>query len=188
MNGRFWLEKTKPGRYTGGCTFLHFDKEWKMEKIGFNDDELDELRRIIGVGMGDCDHCPAWKPYIESTKVAAQKDAEVISHDMKRLCEHELWLKRHSISLEQLRDQQDIHTAGITALGNKINGCASNATHHIKRHDGELEMVSEGVVKLIKELGELQKEVEVLKLALVTVNHRAEEDRGRGQSKLKSTK
>jgi hypothetical protein len=86
----------------------------------FTDDELDELRRILGVGMGDCDHCPAWKPYMESTKVAAQKDAEVISHDMKRLCEHELWLKGHSISLEQLRDQQDINTAGITALGNKI--------------------------------------------------------------------
>ena len=164
-------------------------------------DELDELRRILGVGMGDCDHCEELEElkrfYAEGRIVlkedvaayrAFMEEGRVISHDMKRLTEHELWLKGHSISLEQIRDQQDIHTAGITALGNRINDVARNTTSHLKR----LEAGQEGLESTCQirwgQIQDLKKEVEILRLALFTVNQRAEEDRNRGQSKLKSSK
>lgn len=57
------------------------------------DDSLDELRRVLDIGMGDCDHCKAWKQYTD-------RYPEVISHDMKRLNEHDLWLKGHALCLE----------------------------------------------------------------------------------------
>jgi hypothetical protein len=77
----------------GPLTRLFFDVDrdpqrkvpgYSPEDVGghvlvFDDDELDELRRVLGVGMGDCDHCPELK--------LAKLDslAGFISHDMKRL-------------------------------------------------------------------------------------------------------
>jgi hypothetical protein len=167
----FWLEKEKPGKFSGGANYLHFDSGWKREKIAFNDDELDELRRVLGVGMGDCDHCEAWKDWskpMSDEKRIGLRERAIISHDMKHFVER-------MDALESL----------ITKVENRLNDVGKNATYHLKRHDKELHLIAAGVAKLIKDVGDLPDEVELLKLALVTVNHRAEEDRKLGQSKPK---
>jgi hypothetical protein len=82
------------------------------------EDELDELRRVLGVGMGDCDHCPAWLPYMESLK--HQVHGEVISHDMTRL------------------------EIILTANAERLN----DAEKHFDRHDALLDLNSKEIVKI----------------------------------------
>jgi hypothetical protein len=96
---RFWIteEERKPGRFENGCTYLHFSEEWKTEKIGFNDDELDELRRVLGVGMGDCLHCEAWRQYSEPVSFsdrALVSFRENLVKTNKRIEELEMELQR----------------------------------------------------------------------------------------------
>jgi len=84
----------------------------------FTDDELDELRRVLGVGMGDCDRCPAWLPYMESLK--HQVRGEVISCDMTRL--------------EKI----------LTNNAERLN----DAEKHFERHDALLDLNSKEIVKI----------------------------------------
>lgn len=93
----FSLKKVNKPNCSSGWNELHFAVGWNPNSIWepnvmvFDNDELEELRRVLDIGMGDCDHCPAWEPYIRDCVLGKK----VISHDMTRLNKHDLWLKGH---------------------------------------------------------------------------------------------
>lgn len=83
----FSLKKVNKPNCSSGWNELHFavgwnpNSIWEPNVIIFNNDELEELRRVLDIGMGDCDHCPAWEPYIRDCVLGKK----VISCDMIRL-------------------------------------------------------------------------------------------------------
>jgi hypothetical protein len=57
------LKKVEKSNLSGGWNELRFTEEWSLSGIEkdrcivFNDDELEQLRDLLGAGRGDCDHC-----------------------------------------------------------------------------------------------------------------------------------
>jgi len=143
LKHKFKLEKVVDGCKTvlalqiHRCNQVGSPDEWQQYILDL--DELDDLRRLLDVGMGDCDHCEdagimrAWR---ESLK---DKKPDIISHDMKRLSERMDDLTRtqnqlvHKVAkdyclggtpcefVKGVAEQGDIATAGLHALAKCID-------------------------------------------------------------------
>lgn len=134
--------------------------DWR-QVVSMTPDELDDLRRLLGVGMGDCDHCPAWKPYMESTMKRAQGE-NLISCDMMRFREQLDKLEEQIVSVQSKTNKTESHLNTMAAsygkrieslelsrlahtnrlggldkdlveVANKVESVANNATYHLKR-------------------------------------------------------
>jgi hypothetical protein len=113
---KFWLERKD--NFSSGCTELHFSEEWKMAPICFNNEEMDELRRVLGIGMGDCDHCDAWKDWkkpIPDGVRCEMRSRAIISHDIKRIEENLLHLVTRVTNLES-----NVNTAPLYDLSKRV--------------------------------------------------------------------
>ena len=95
------------------------------------EDELDELRRILGVGMGDCDHCSAWKLYTEGqiSETMAEKQANIDGKN-KRVISHDMMHSQIMMEIDGLH-------------------CSMNeAERGVERHDALLDLNSKEIVKI----------------------------------------
>jgi len=122
------------------CNQLGSPDEWQQYIL--DPDELEELRRVLDIGMGDCDHCSAWKLYfdgmVEETmeereaKIKAKENRQnIISHDMRRFAKLELWLEGLSDSINAV---QTMHTAGLNECRNEIAHIKEDLSGHAGKH------------------------------------------------------
>lgn len=126
MSFRLW--KTKFPLNRRGLWNVEWNREGEPVHLWtMFEDDLDELRRILGVGMGDCDHCPAWLPYMESLK--HQVRGEVISCDMIHLKEQvgdsiqeiDGELKEHEQHFERHDALLDVNSKEIARVNSHLN-------------------------------------------------------------------
>ena len=86
------------------CNAIGENDTWHTFEMA--SDELDELRRVLGGGMGDCDHCvelKLWKKHLEG---------KVISYDMAQFQKQ----------LDNLREHHMRDAARLVLLASKKRG------------------------------------------------------------------
>jgi hypothetical protein len=167
---KFTLKKVNKTNCSGGWNELHFNKDWRLCRVDvdrfitFNDNELEELRRVLDIGMGDCDHCDEvaqLRTFFAKGQVIAEDDVlpfraykNIISHDMKRL------MTDWGVGVDKRLDNIEGQIANLvkntyaddTEIRNKATALASNVTHHIKRHDTEIRSLQQSYIDAQKRI------------------------------------
>jgi hypothetical protein len=187
MSFRLWKDKY-PTREKGYLVNVEWnpgvDKPislWTMRE-----DDLEELRRVLDIGMGDCNHCPAWIPYMESLSKGNLVDAGVISHDMKRLSDrvddltrtHNQFVQRVAKDyclggtpcefVKGVAEQGDIATAGLHALAKCIDDLKQDVDGIHKETDWATHM-GERFNHATADIDWMKEELSIIKFALNTL-------------------
>jgi hypothetical protein len=170
---RFWLteEKKSPGHFEDGCTYLNFDKMWKIEKIGFNDEELEELRRVLGIGMGDCDHCNAWQHWLSHKQFAEDEERRgktpLISYDMKRLTERVFLLEKKNEEYEN-DNRAEKWRKDIDDLAEDHKTLSEESAEHLQhfeRHDAVLDVMNKNIRSAFERIAKVDSHLNTLATA-----------------------
>jgi len=129
------------------CMPVGTDDQWYS--FNLDPDELDELHRILDIGMGDCDHC----------------DDAIISHDMTRLKESVM------VDINNLREHHMRDASRIARLEKGLGGLSTSVEHigdeSTNALDG-LHTLAKCIDDIKVELERVKTDMVVMKFALTT--------------------
>lgn len=123
MSFRLWKDKYPQREGKGYLVNVEWNqgKDKPISLWTMTEEHLEELRRVLDVGMGDCDHCDAWTLY-SSGKL------ETTSEQVDRtFAQHQVWLKGHTVCISN-------HAGRISGLETRIKGVEDDLIGHAGEH------------------------------------------------------